>query len=206
MNDYNLALVLGPTLDPVTLAEAKAHLRVEIADDDALISGYISAARETCETETRRAFLTQTWDAKFHRAWPVYFDRASLLWRPGIRLPRPPLQSVTSINYVDSAGASQLLASSQYQVTSLHGDSKEGLVVPAYGVTWPTVRDVPEAVTVRFVSGYGGLELVPNRIRQAMLLLIGHWYENREDVVIGTIATQVPMSVQSLLFPLRVWG
>jgi uncharacterized phiE125 gp8 family phage protein len=201
----SLLLVTGPVIEPVTLAEAKAHCRVEVPDDDALIAGYILAAREYAEQDTRRAFCTQTWDFKGHYVWPNYWDRELREWCTGIKLPKAPLQSVTSVNYVDINGATQLLAADQYQVVTTNGESREGVIVPAYGVTWPQIRDIPDAITVRFVAGYGGLESVPHRVRQAMLMLIGHWYENREEVITGTIVSQVPMAAAALLFPLRVF-
>jgi len=208
-----LQLVQGPALEPVTLGEAKQHCRVEIPDDDALIAGYILAARDHVERETRRAIITQTWDLRIDShlwnridsRWPIYWAGGRYGFCTGIELPRPPLQSVTSVSYVDLAGVSQVLAANQYQVVVRNGQSGEGLIVPAYGVSWPDVRDQPDAVTVRFVAGYGGSELVPHAIRQAMLLLIGHWHEHRESVVVGSTVAELPMAVQALLFPFRVF-
>lgn len=204
-----LSLVTGPTVEPVTLAEAKAHCRVVIAEDDALLSGYIQAARERVEAETRRAIITQTWDQKFDFDWPRYLgepdENHRRCWEIGITLQRPPLQSVTSISYVDTQGATQTLAADQYQVVKRNGQSGDGLIVPAYGVTWPQVRDIPDAITVRFVAGYGGLESVPGRVRQAMLLMIGDAYENRENQVTGTIVTALPAGADRLLETLRVF-
>lgn len=200
----NLTLVAPPTEEPVTLAEARGQCRVEVPDDDALLAGYILAAREHVETETRRAAMTQTWDLKLP-CWPQYWDDDRHEWRVGIELPRPPLASVASIAYVDSSGAAQTLAADQYQVTTRYGEIRQGLVVPAYGVTWPSLRDQPDAVTVRFVAGYASMTLVPNRIRQAMLLMIGHWYKHRETSIAGTIINEIPMGVDALLDPLRVY-
>lgn len=204
----SLTLVTGPALEPVTLAEAKAHCRVSIADDDALLTGYILAAREFVERHTRRSIITQTWDYKPDQrgsCWPQHYDCWRKDWYSGIEIPLPPLVSVTSVSYVDSAGDSQTLAADQYQVVIRNGKSREGLIVPAYSVSWPSLRDQYDNVTVRFVAGYGGLESVPNAIRQAMLLLVGHWYESREAVVTGTIVANLPHAVEDLLFPLRVF-
>lgn len=207
----NLSLVTGPTLEPVTLGEAKAHCRISVPDDDALLAGYILAARQYVERQTERAIITQTFDLKLSSVfwnqgqggWPVYWDGAC--YQTGIEVPKAPLQSVTSINYVDTAGASQLLASNQYQVTRTNGEGLNGLIVPAYGVVWPALRGMPDAVTVRFVAGYGGLEQVPHGLRQAMLFLIAHWYENREAVISGTIIADVPLAVDSLLHQFRTF-
>lgn len=201
----SLSIVTGPVAEPVTLAEAKAHCRVEHSSDDTLISSLIVAAREYVETETRRALCTQTWDLTIHRAWPSYWDAECHEWRIGIELPRPPLVSVTSITYVDTAGDSQTLAADQYQVVKTGGQTLAGLIVPAYSVTWPSIRDVHDAISVRFVAGYGNAAAVPQRIKQAMLLLIGHLYENREAVITGTITAELAKSIDDLLFPLRVF-
>lgn len=194
-----LTLVTGPSTEPVTLAEAKAHCRVAISDDDGLIAGYILAARVHLETETRRAFLTQTYDATYDYEWPVIWDRCTSTYRPQITIPKPPLQSVTSVSYVDDAGASQTLAANQYRVSA---NGIEGLIEPAYNVSWPTVREQMACVTVRFVCGYTSF---PEPLRQAMLLLIGHWYENRETVNVGNITGEIPFAVSALVFPYRVF-
>ena len=157
-----LSLVTGPATEPVTLAEAKAHLRVTIADDDGLIAGYILAARRYAEGYTRRSFCTQTWDYTIDYCWP-WVKRDCYLARR-ITLPLPPLQSVSSITYVDTDGASQTLASDQYVVKI---DDTSGIIEPAYQVTWPEVRYQLSAITVRFVSGW---TQVPDEIRTAIML------------------------------------
>lgn len=195
-------LVTPPTADPVTLVEAKAHCRISIDDDDGLIAGYILAARHHLETETRRAFATQTWDLTIDDEWPI--ARVNGCYRNRIVLPRPPVQSVTSISYIDGAGATQTLAADQYKLAK--ADTGEWLIEPAYGVSWPTVRSEMAAVTVRFVAGYGtNPGDIPEPLRQAMLLLIGHWYENREAISIGNIVNELPLAVAALVFPFRVF-
>lgn len=197
-------LVTPPTTDPVTLVEAKSHCRVDIDDDDGLLAGYILTARQHLETETRRAFATQTWDLTIDEQWPA--TRVNGCYRNRIVLPRPPVQSVTSISYIDGAGATQVLAANQYKLAK--ADTGEWFIDPAYGVAWPTIRREMAAVTIRFVAGYGngvGQEPFPEPLRQAMLLLIGSWYENREAIVIGTIVNELPLAVASLVFPFRVF-
>lgn len=195
-------LVTPPAAEVITLAEAKAHARVEIDDDDGLIAGYAIAARVHLEGETRRAFLTQTWDLTLDYGWPVVREDGRHLNR--IVLPRPPVQSVTSITYIDSAGATQTLAADQYKLAK--ASTGEWFVEPAYGVTWPSVRSEMAAITVRFVAGYGSNPGdVPEPLRQAMLLLIGHFYENREAINIGNIVNELPFAVAALVFPFRVF-
>lgn len=195
-------LVTAPTLDPVTIAEARAHCRADSAEEEGLIAGYILAARQHVETHLRRALLTQTWDLTIDEAWPLHHVAGRTRHR--IVLPLPPLQSVVSITYVDTTGATQTLAADQYHVAKI--DSGEWVIEPAYGVTWPTVRSQLAAITVRFIAGYGSNPGdIPEPIRQAMLLLIGSWFENREQVITGTIVAELPMGVEALLFPHRVF-
>lgn len=178
-----------PTAEPISLAEAKAHCRVYGADDDGLLAGYIMAARAHAEVYTRRALMTQTLALTIDGGWPD--DQ--------IVLPKPPLQSVTSITYVDATGAVQTLAADQYRVdTTAH----EGFIERAYGVSWPSVRRQSRTIVVTYVAGY---TQIPEPIRQAMLLLIGHFYENREAVNVGNIVTEFPLGVDALLFPYRVF-
>lgn len=186
-----LSLVTAPASEPVTLTEAKLHVRQDGTADDTPITSLITAAREHCENETRRAFITQTWKLTLDG-----FPDSGV-----IRIPRPNLLTVTGITYVDDDGVTQTLAANQYTVIT---DTLPGEIHEAYDVDWPTTRAVPNAVAVTFTCGYGATAAsVPGPIKSAMLLAIGHWYTNRESVVTGTIATELPMAVDSLLGPYR---
>jgi uncharacterized phiE125 gp8 family phage protein len=184
-----LKLFTAPASEPITTNEAKAHLRIDASDEDNLITGYITAARQLCELYARRALVTQTWDLSLEQ-WPGCDQ---------IELPRPPLQSVTSISYIDSNGATSTLASSSYIVDTA---SEPGRVILAYGATWPTVTLRPgPAITVRYVAGYGAAAAVPELYKQALKLIVGHFFENREQVVLqpGLTVAQLPMAAQALL-------
>ncbi|MFN8493838.1 MAG: head-tail connector protein [Caldilineaceae bacterium] len=215
-----LKLVTPPAGEPVSLDEAKRHLRIDIDDDDLLIGGLITAAREVCELQSRRALLTQAYDLVLE-AWPgddrlyqrtqmhPYQLRTSLqLWpRPvlPIKLPRPPLQTVSSVTYTDYAGITNSLATTDYIVDA---DSEPGRVLPAYNKMWPSAVLQPgPAIRVRFTCGYGAASAVPQIYKQALLLLVGHFYENREEVVVsGNVnMVQLPMAVESLLALDRGW-
>lgn len=163
-------LITAPAAEPVQLADAKLHLKVSTASDDTLIGLMIAAAREEAENEIGRALITQTWE-KYLDAFP---DAVGLF--------NPPLQSVSSINYVDSAGNAQTLAGTEYVVD----DKQEpAWIVPAFGKSWPATRNVVNAVTVRFVCGYGAADTaVPKAIRNWILLRVGALYENRASVVL----------------------
>lgn len=193
--------IAGPTTEPVLLAEAKAHCRIDDTDEDGLLAGYIIAARQHVETHLRRALITQTWDLLLDHCWPTETTGAYRQHR--ITLPKAPLISVTSVSYVDSAGVAQTLATNQYLVSNKRN---EGVIDPAYAATWPDVRNQVDAITVRFVAGYGSNPGdVPEPIRQAILLLVGHWFENREAVNVGSIGIELPFAIEALLFPYRIF-
>ena len=186
----SLTLVTAPTVEPVTLAEAKTHLRVDGTDDDTLISALITAAREHVDGRDGwlgRALCTQTWDCHYD-----VFPDDGLLY-----LPVAPVQSVTSVKYVDPDGVQQTFSSANYALGADLDWSPR--VILGWDKSWPSVRAVPEAVTVRVVAGYAS---VPRPICQALLLLIGHWHEHREAVMEGTFR-EVPTTVSALLTPYR---
>ena len=145
----------GPAIEPLTLSEAKAHLRMDDEPDDldALIVDLIKAAREQVEIETGQALISRTQTV-------TYPELGAL------ELPTPPLSSVSSITYLDSSGISQTLATSVYVAV---GTSPAHIEL-RYGQSWPATYDHPEAVTVTQVVGYGSARLsVPQRYRQAVL-------------------------------------
>jgi uncharacterized phiE125 gp8 family phage protein len=189
-----LFIQTAPTTEPVTLAEAKAHCRVDVSDDDALITALIVAARQHAEAFTHRAIPSQVWDLKLDS-----FPWGS--WHAPIVLPMPPVTAVGSVTYLDPNGASQTWSSANYTTDFPSGDmAAPARIVPIYGVTWPQTQRVINAVTVRFTAGY---TTAPEAIKAAMKLLIGHWYAHRETVVVGTISQQLPMAVEALLWPYK---
>lgn len=180
----SLTLTTPAAEAPLTMEEVKVSLRVTSDDEDSYIGALIVAAARYIENATARQLVTATWTMTLDCFHDV------------IRLPKPPLRSVSSIQYVDSAGTTQTLSSALYQVDTA---SLPGRIIPAYGQSWPTTRDVMAAVTVVFLAGYGGASSVPDELKLAMRLLIGHWYEHREPVSVGNIVSDIPMSVESLL-------
>lgn len=185
-----LSLVTGPALEPVFLAEARAQCKVDIPDEDATIAGYLLTAREYVETATGRSLLTQTWELTLD-AWPEQ-----------IVLPRPPAQSVTSVTYLDDAGNQQTLDPSQYRLVKLA--TGDWAVVRAYNVTWPMVRSIEACITVRFVCGYGSAPgAIPESLRQAILLLVEHWFKNRGAVSAKGTEKEIPLGFENLIFPYR---
>jgi uncharacterized phiE125 gp8 family phage protein len=190
----SLVIDTEPAVEPVDLAEAKEHLRVDEPDDDSLITNLIVAARKYAEIVTSRALIDQVWLYTLD-AFPA----------GEIHLPRPPLQDVTTFRYrLESGTWSSLVEGTDYVVDT---SSEPGRVVLAPNATWPTDTLYPGgAVELEYPCGYGAAGTdVPGPIRQAMLLMIGHWYENRESVVVGQSTNIVPLSCDALLWPYRIW-
>lgn len=180
----------APTTEPVSLIEAKLHLRVVDNSSDTLITSLIKVAREWCEGFQNRAFIQQTITAKLDE------------FSDTIELPMPPLISVTSIKYYDTAGNQQTLSTSYYNVDTT---SEPGLVTLAYNQSWPTVRSVHHTIEIIYKAGYGdAASAVPERVKQAIKLLVGHLYEHRETVSELTLK-EVPLAAKSLLSIDRVF-
>lgn len=196
-----LQRIIEPTLEPLTLAEVKEHLRVDHDDEDNVIAIYIRAAREFLEGPLGflgRALVTQSWRLTLD-SFPTTITDAA------IRIPLPPLQSITQIAYDDSAGVEQIIDAADYYVDN---QSEPGWVVPSGSLAWPTPIDAINSVRVDFVCGYLGtsndspsvvLANIPFNIKAGMLLMIGNMYENREDNVVGVISTRLPNGAEYLL-------
>jgi len=184
-----------PSAEPVSLAEARNHLRVDLNDDDLLINRAIAAAREYAEQQSGRQLVTATWKLVVDR-FPSADESVGCFYRGGFILPRSPLRSVTSIVYVDTSGNQQTLDAGGYLVATT---MCPGRVTPAYGMSWPTARRQLESVQVTYESGYGGASAVPARAKNAILLLVELLYEFRSPVISGTIATKIPWTLDSML-------
>ena len=186
-----LALVTPAATEPVSTSEAKAHLRVDTTDEDTLIASYVSAAVKYIETQTG-PLITQTWDYKVNREWPLVDNYYS------IYLPFSPVQSVTSVSYVDIDGNTQTLSAGLYQTVL---SAPNPYLTKAYNQDWPQIRDIPDAITVRFVAGYTNAASVPAPIKSAFLLMVGRLYEHREEVIAGVSAGIVPAGIEMLISP-----
>lgn len=205
-------VITAPSGEPISLDQAKAHLRVDTADQDDLIEALITAARERVEDETGRALITQTLEiALDYFVEPPDLRFVTLPYltpAKAILLPRPPLIALKRISYYDRDGNVVLLhdeVGSPTVISDLVVDtySVPGRLVPASGGNWPSVQDRANAVTIRYTAGYGADgESVPMPIRQAMLLLIGHYHENPSAV--GDSMAEIPMGVDFLLQRHRV--
>jgi uncharacterized phiE125 gp8 family phage protein len=194
----------GPALEPVTLDEAKGFARIDTIYDDALVTSLIKRAREHCEAITARQFITATYglllDAFPTWCSPETYRMAERRDGTDIIVPMPPLISVESITYLDTAGASQVVTASDYVVSTY---DSPGRIALANGKTWPSTLDQINAVTVAYTAGYGAAATaVPESIKQAMCLLVGHWYENREATQpFATLPKEMDFAVKETLRP-----
>jgi uncharacterized phiE125 gp8 family phage protein len=155
---WSLKQTVAPQAEPVSVAEAKAHLRVEITDDDDVIARLCAGARRRVERTIGRQLVTATWVLvkDFFAPIDLLLPR---IFGDLIRLPRPPLIEVLSVQYVDTAGVPQTLATTEYQVDAL---DEPGRLRPAFGKYWPATRWQLGAVTITYNAGYATPFIVSN--------------------------------------------
>ncbi len=189
-----------PAVEPVTLAEAKAHLRVDTSDDDTYIGTLITAAREWCEQYLDRTLV--------HTQWVMRFDTFPPDGTQDIELPRPPMvmsgtATAVTVTFTQEAGPTSTYSTAEYRVDR---NATPGAILPIYGSTWTPHRQDDNAISVTWWAGYGASgSSVPAAIRHAILMLVGHWYEFRTSVLTGSISKEVEFGVKSLLDSQR-WG
>lgn len=184
--------VTSEAVNPVvSTAEARAHVQQNHTDDDTYLDALVKAATIQAKKITGLSLITESLTIRFDRF-------------PGriVKLPAGPIQTFSSIAYLDGAGVSQTLSASLY-ATDLY--SKIPRVFPAASQNWPGTQCMPNAVTMAVIAGYGDDgEDVPEGIRHAIKLMVGHWYRNRESVVPGQMY-EMPQAVETLLFAERGW-
>lgn len=150
---------------PVTRTEAKLHLKVSVSTDDDLIDDLISSAVAWVQEYTNRQLMPATW----------YYYADTL---KNMDIQWCPVTAISSIKYYDTDNAQQTLSTDYYD-TDINSDPAR--ILESYGYNWPTTYDRPNAVTVEFTAGYADADSVPAPIKQAILLMVGHDYENRGD-------------------------
>ena len=188
-----LKLITAATGLAVTLIEAKAHLRVDGANEDTLITALIGAATQAAEQLTGRALMAQTWEVTLD-AFPS-----------AVSLTRVPVQSITSLTYADSAGTATVLSNTLYALDNAD-DFGWAYVVPVYAGVWPATRGEINAVRVRYVAGYADAASVPESIKAWIKLQVGAMYENRESEVIEKGAAITLGFADRLLDRYKVWS
>lgn len=176
----------------------KRHLRVDFEDDDDEIRAYLQASVDALEGDTGylgRALLPQTWDA-FYSSFPA-LDRCYSPYGTSMQIPMPPTSSVTGVFYKDSSGVEQTMDPSGYTTDLVPQPSL------IYSQGWPSVGNYPSPVRVRFVAGYpldsNGDPTIPPAIVSALKFMVADLYENREQTLIDSTATELPQGVPALL-------
>jgi uncharacterized phiE125 gp8 family phage protein len=186
-----LVLTSGPAIEPVTLAEAKTHLRIDGNAEDTLILSLIVTSRLHIEAALGLALITQGW-SYFIDAWPHGQQ---------VVLPIRPVQSVSAVKLYAADESVTVVSAEAYQ---LDGAAVPPRLVRRGGLAWPTPGRAANGIEIAFVAGYGDAAAdVPAPIRQAILLLTAHWHEHREPVAIGAATAPVPPMVSELLQPYR---
>lgn len=181
----NLTRTGGNAKQALSLTAVKRHLRITENDDDDALLAFIESARAEVETYLGKTLLSATWELKLDA------------FESEIELKMGPVQSITSIEYVDPDGVTQTLASDQYQF------DRAGRLKPSYGNSWPSTRCQFDAVTITYVAGESSTSGISADIKRAMLLIIGAADINREDNITGTMISEIPNSARHLLAPHR---
>lgn len=192
-----LRLITEPEDWPITLQEAKDHLRVDVSDDDDLIESFIEAATDYCDGPSGylgRALVEQTWE--------LVLDEFP---EEEISIPLPPLIAVDFIKYDNPAGEEITMSAADYTVDNV---SEPGWILPVGD--WPSTFEGINAVRIRFRCGWaddGGspaVQNVPATIKSAIKLIIGNLYANRETIILGQSVNEIPMSAQFLMRKYRM--
>lgn len=181
-----LALKTAPSTEPVTTAELKLQSRVDISDDDTLLTNMGVAARRWIEDITGIRMVSQTW-----YYYLDCFPAESL-----IELPIGPTSAVVGITYTKEDATSGTVAASTY-VTDLA--SLSARIVLKDGESWPADTLTPvNGVRIEFTAGYGLAAVVPEELKLAVKLLAAHWYENREECTTQRLES-LPMGIKALI-------
>lgn len=181
-------LVTAPSTEPLTYAEAKAYLRLNDDSEQTFVTSLIVVARQLVEDQIWRPLISQVMS--------MNFDKSELTTQV-YNINKSPLISVDSVTYYDLNNTLQTLAATQYE-SDIYGNPARFRIK-----TMPQVYDRMNALQVTFTCGYANAASVPTPIKQAMYMIIGHYYENRQDVVTGTQVNEIPMASKYLLEPYR---
>ena len=187
----SLVLTSAPAVEPVPVAEAKAHLRLDHAGEDTLIATLIATARQHIEAALGLALITQSWSYRLD-AWPK---------GGAVALPLRPVQAIGAVRVSAADGAIVTLAPDRYLLDGAGVSPRLVATAPP----WPRPGLAAQGIEIAFTAGYGNAgSAVPAPLRQALLLLVAHWYEHREPVQFGAVAAPIPDTAATLLAPYRM--
>lgn len=185
----NYSIVTQPSVEPISLTDAKTFLKVDGTSEDALITSLITAARVHFENETWMPLCTQT--------WKLNLDESEVKTYIGIS--KSPVQSITHIKYFDENEDQQTLSTGSFQTDVLNEPARIKIL------TMPNIYDRMNAMEIQFVCGYGVAASVPKPIIEALELLIGHWYQHREAAVAAGMGgiREVPLGYDRIINPYK---
>jgi len=186
--NHHLTLQTAPDTEPITLAELKAHIDYTASDRDDYLNALIAVSRRYVERRTERSLYTQTWQLALD-SFPGNLGT--------IVLPRGPVQSITTVAYVDSNGDDQTVSADDYQ---LDNNREPARLAPARTSTWPSSDpDTLAAVKITYVTGWDDEANIPDDFKHAIKLLASHFFENPSAVTVEGTPKYVPMTVRMLL-------
>jgi uncharacterized phiE125 gp8 family phage protein len=184
---FALSVVSESADTPVSVETLKLHAHIDGNAEDGLLDTYIKAATRMAERKLDRSIITKTMRLSLDSFPPATRHNQ----QAAIYVPRPPLQSISSIGYVQAVdGTTTTMASSDYQVDIY---SEPGRITPRWGDVWPTARDQQNAVTIQYVAGYGQASSVPANLQTYILSVAAYYYRVREPVNIGNITAELPL-------------
>lgn len=191
---FSIYQVTGPSDEPISTDEGKAAARIPsaVTDFDTEIDTCIQEAREFVEGFTGRRLMNSVWDILFDYCdFEVYASRYGML-----ELPYSPISAIGSVTYLDTAGASTVWSSANY-VTDFKRIVPR--LYPIYGGVWPTMQDMPNALTVRVTAGYANAAAVPEIFRGAVRLLTAHRFEVKTPLAFNMLPSKIQFTLESLL-------
>ena len=186
----SITVSVPPVEEPISIDYVQQWTGLNDSEHDDRLYRLISAAREHVEGIIKRSLMPQT-----------IIDRRDSFPSWLIELSLPPVQSLTSIGYIDEAGDPQTVISADY-VTDLN--SLPARITPIEGVSWPTTDNVMDAVTITYVAGYADADAIPERIRNAIAMLVDHWSEHRSPVSELRLS-DTPLSIDAMLLQYRIF-
>lgn len=199
MSAGELVIITPPSEEPITTDELRDHLNFPVgsSDKEDLLAGFITAAREAAEHIAEVSFVTRTYQLTLDA-----FPRSR-----AIALDRPPIQSVSAVQYIDADGNQQTLDPSLYDVRL--SQKSPGAISLKSGESWPRTAEQPGAVTVTYVAGFGDADDVPSAAQLAIAFIAAHFFNTREPIVIQSglmTAVEVPFSARTLLATVQNWA